>query len=85
MNRKFFECACGDCSHNLAISLDTDDDLEYTYVHVHLCQSNNFFKRLWLALKYVLNCESEMWGHYTEIILNKQTTKDLTNFLNNDK
>lgn len=89
MNREFFSCSCGDCSHNLAISydpnVDVDVDIDYLYIHIHLIQSNNFFKRLWLAIKYVLNIESDHWGHYTEIILNKSETDRIVNFINNIK
>lgn len=85
MNRQFFTCTCGDCSHNLALSydpnFDINQDLDYLYIHVHLTQTNNIFKRVWLAIKYILNMESEPWGHYTEVILDKSQTDKLVEFI----
>jgi hypothetical protein len=76
-----FICDCGSVDHQIVIrKLPNEDEI---FVYVHLIQENNFFKRFWLALKYILGYKS-IYGHFSEFVLGDDTKKRMIDFLNNN-
>lgn len=87
MNKKLFTCSCGDCSHNIIVARDPnyiDDDVDYLYVHVHLSTHRSFLARLTKAIKYIFKLESDEWGHYSEVILDKSSAMELVDFIKSE-
>lgn len=66
MNKQseYFECVCGTDEHTLRFKLDTHDpnDVEL-YTSVFLNQYRGFFKRLWIAVKYLFGYKCK-YGHW---------------------
>lgn len=79
MARRFFSCNCYDCSHNICVDIDTEDDVDFVYISPHLTTYRNFFQRFVIALKYLFKNEST--GCYAEIILSKEQVEDLITFI----
>jgi len=52
MKSTFFECQCTSSEHTLKFIYDEEDKELYTTIY--LCQYRNIFKRILVALKYVL-------------------------------
>jgi hypothetical protein len=46
-------CQCGDPAHQVLLYYNTKDKL--VYLAVHLFHTNNIFKRIWIALKYIFS------------------------------
>jgi hypothetical protein len=61
METEFFECACHSDEHTLKFSYDPEDNELYT--SVYLCQYRNFFRHVWVAVRYVLGYRSK-YGHW---------------------
>ncbi len=57
----FFECNCGSKEHTLRFVLDKDE--HEIYVSIFLNQWRPFYKRIWVALKYVFGYKSK-YGHW---------------------
>lgn len=61
---EFFECVCGADEHTLRFKLDAYDpkDVEL-YTSVFLNHYRSFFKRLWVAIKYLFGykCRDGHW------------------------
>lgn len=66
---EFFECTCRSDEHTLKFSLDPDDGELYTSVYLH--QYRSVFKRIGIALKYVLGYLCR-FGHWDCFILKPQ-------------
>ena len=84
MNKKLFTCTCNDCSHNIILAHDPNydtDDIDFLYVHVHLITYQNFFSRLVKAFKYLFKLEADEWGHYSEVILSKESALEMAEFI----
>jgi len=73
-----FVCDCSDVSHNIIFQLwdfGKDGDLgrpantncELT-VHVPLNETNGFWKRVWLAIRYIFGYKSK-YGHYDVMMI----------------
>ena len=74
-DRLYVQCDCQAPEHLL--QFDRDEDYVYVYV---LLTTDGFFSRAWKALKYVFGYKSR-YGHFDEILLNKQTQKELVDYL----
>lgn len=57
-----------------------DDECSDLYLNI-IMESGTFRKRLIRGLKYIFGLHSRH-GHFTEVILNEKTIKDLQEFLN---
>ncbi|MDC1299973.1 hypothetical protein N8Z24_00545 [bacterium] len=76
MDPKYFECMCFDASHTLRLTGNKEDVwVEY---HLHTCAG--FFKRIWLALKYVFGCR-QFEGHFDCTIFYKRDIPRLIDIL----
>ena len=63
---KYFECSCGSPEHRLVITVEDNKEFGdppeiYTETYVH--NYRNFFKRCWVALKYVFGFKNK-YGHF---------------------
>ena len=79
MERKIFICQCQSLEHQVGFWYDEEDD--YLYCEPHLKTHRNFFKRLWVALKYVFGFRSR-YGHWDSTIFEKEDMKKLRDYLN---
>ena len=72
---KLFVCVCNSLDHQLIISkISGDEDI---YVTVGLIEDLHFFKRLWVALRYLFGRNDPQ----VEIILSPEKTKSLVDIL----
>ena len=62
-----FECTCSTFDHN--VRFETDNELGSITISVPLNHWLPWWKRLWLAVKYVLG-RTERYGHYDTVELN---------------
>lgn len=79
MKPEYFTCQCNSPEHTLRFVLDKEDNEIYT--EVYLNQHNNFFKRCWIALKYVFGYTSK-YGHWDCFILKNEEAGRLKHLLN---
>ncbi len=79
MNNEILVCECGDPSHQLVFSYDDGD--EEVYVSVLLNPNHPWYKRLWVALKYIFGHRS-IYGDFDEVILTKNHVGKLQNIIN---
>ena len=68
-------CKCGDPSHHLIMFYNHID--KEVYVTVHLNDKYNFFKRIWVALKYVFGRKRSIYGDFDDIILRTEDAHKL--------
>lgn len=76
MKRDVIFCSCGSAEHQLLIWHDDEFSGEYREVGLqpHLVTHQNIFKRIFVAIRYVLGYRSR-YGHWDSIIV------DSTNYL----
>lgn len=74
---EFFECACGSDEHTLRFTLSLDDDEPELYTHVYLRNWQGFWKRCWIALKYVCGYTSK-YGHWDCFIMRPEDAARLS-------
>jgi hypothetical protein len=75
----YVECSCGSPEHLL--QFDRDEDFVYIYI---LLNNENFFKRIWLGLKYIFGYKCR-YGNFDEILLSKESVKSLAEYLGEEK
>ena len=78
MENDIFICDCEDIEHQLVVSRDVDEK-ELT-LSIHLSQYQNFFQRIWVAIKYVFGKKS-IYGAWDVIILNEKKMIKLKNLI----
>ena len=78
METEFFECACHSDEHTLKFSYDAEDHQLYTSVYLN--QYQNVFRRVWVAIKYVLGYRSK-YGHWDCFIMQPQDAERLRSLL----
>jgi hypothetical protein len=78
MERKIFVCECSSLEHQVSFWYDEDEDT--LYVETHLVTHKNFFKRLWVGLKYAFGYKSR-FGEWDEILLDPKSQKELYQWL----
>jgi len=76
-----FICACESAGHQLIFSRFTSDDYDDldVYLTIGLIHDLPFFKRLWVALRYLFKLRSD--PYQMEIILTSENTKALATSL----
>jgi len=74
----YFQCECSSQDHTVGISFDAEEK-EVT-LHTQLAQHNNIFKRLVLAVKYVLG-QTPSYGHWDTTMMNEEKFMDLYNLM----
>ena len=78
MENDIFICDCEDIEHQLVVSREVDEK-ELT-LSIHLSQYQNFFQRIWVAIKYVFGKKS-IYGAWDVIILNEKKMIKLKNLI----
>lgn len=66
MKPQYFECDCHSTEHTLRFVWDDSDNTIYT--EVFLNQYRNFFKRCWIALRYIFGYKCR-YGHWDCFLL----------------
>ena len=64
---KIVICGCGDSSHHLIFTLDSDD--KEVWLHYQL-ELRVWYKRLWIGIKYIFGYQSR-FGAYGELLINE--------------
>ena len=54
-------CSCFSDEHNLQFTYDEEDKVIYTTIYLH--QYRSFFKRVWVAIKYIFGYHCK-YGHW---------------------
>lgn len=72
----YIECA-GGCPEHL-LQFERYD--EFVYVYTLLTNQDNFFKRVWIAIKYIFGYKCR-YGHFDEILLSRDSVDKLCKFL----
>lgn len=78
-NRETFICECGSLEHQITVYYD--DEERSLYFYPHLITYDNFFKRLWVGLKYAFGYKSR-YGAWDEVIMDPNNQEKLKRFLN---
>ena len=76
---EYFEC----CYHSLdhTIKFEYEEEYNELTLSISLFQFNNFFKRIWIALKYIFN-QANRYGHYDCVIINQDDKERLLSVIN---
>jgi len=80
--QKIFVCACHSYSHQAFLSYDRDD--KELCITIHLITYRNFFKRLWIGLKYAFGYTSN-YGEWDSFIFKEEDEQKLLDYLNQIK
>lgn len=83
MKDEFFVCECGSDEHTLRFTYDedeTENDLKEIYTSVYLNQHRSFFKRLWVAIRYVFGYKCK-YGHWDCFVLRREDAERMIRML----
>jgi len=75
---KCFECSCSSPDHMIRFVYMPEDncDGEDLYMDVQINPTYSFFKRIWLAIKYVLGY-TKKYGHWDCVLIKPEDYEDL--------
>lgn len=79
MNNYYFDCECSDFNHTFRFVYDQTDNA--VWLEVRLNQYLPWYKRVWVALKYIFKCRPA-YGHYDTTILRHEDLGKLDDLLN---
>lgn len=80
MQNELLLCDCNDVNHCLVLTVDEwEGEVPMFTVHAKLSPEKSFWKRIVIALKYVMGTSSN-YG-FIEIVLNDKSAKQLENFV----
>ena len=82
----YLECDCSSAEHVIRYSFDPDAKLndptdDYIYTTTFLNQYRSFWKRIWIAIKYIFGYKCK-YGHFDCAMINKNEATSLRDFLN---
>jgi hypothetical protein len=82
----YVECECHSVEHVVRYTFYPDDALydpadRLVYVTMFLNQYRSFWKRIWVAIKYVFGYKCK-YGHFDCTMVNVDEATNLRNFLN---
>lgn len=79
---ELFICECGDLSHQFVVSWYPDDPdwNDELYLNIHLNQTYSFWKRFWIAVKYLFGHKCR-FGVFDEILVSPHRAKQLKSVL----
>lgn len=81
MEHEIVICKCESVEHQIIFSyFPEDEDERVVYMSVHLSPMYGFFKRIWVALKYIFGYRS-MYGHFDDIIIGQKDSHKLVKIL----
>lgn len=75
---EYIECVCSCACHNLRFSWDPDPSFPKILVSVFLNSYYGFFRRIWLAIRYIFGFKSK-YGQFDEVILMNEQVEQLEN------
>ncbi len=76
--RELFVCDCNDISHQFVINLDSpDEDWQFVSVEIKLNRNLPWWKRLWVAFKYVFCKYPCRFGDFDEVLLGRKHAPQL--------
>lgn len=82
MEEKFIRCVCHSPKHQAIFSYDPDEkDCPELWMEIHLCHYENFFRRVWIALKYIFGYRCE-YGHWDCLLLDEAKGIEVRDFIN---
>jgi len=82
MEQYYFECQCSDYNHLIRFNMsELDGDV---YVDVRLNHYERWYKRIWIALKYVFK-KDHSYGHYDITLLREEDFHRLHDLLDRGK
>ena len=75
-------CDCHSPEHQIIFTYWPDDEPveRMVYVTFHLTNYDNFFKRLWVGLRYAFGYRCQ-YGHWDEVMISVDTARKLWEFL----
>lgn len=78
MKNHFVVCACSSSEHTVRF-IHSEHDKEL-YTEVYLNNHRSFFKRVWVAIKYICGYTSK-YGHFDCALFTKDEAQKLRDFL----
>lgn len=72
------KCDCHSPEHQLTVYKDSEDN--EVWLEIHLITYKNFFKRLWVGLKYAFGYKCR-YGNFDTTLLSKESCEKLSKFL----
>ena len=75
--KKYYECDCTDSDHVIRVETDHDADWEECVISTQLAPLHPWYKRIWVAVKYVFNPHGGNYSHWHDTILNLDSTREL--------
>jgi len=76
---KYFECMCHSPEHVLRVEID--EDFKCVVFTTYLDHYLPWYKRIIVAIRYVLGFEPSQYGHFSETLLKDEDTKKLIELL----
>lgn len=73
--KKFYECDCTDNDHTIQVW--TDPEFDEVIISTQLAPLHPWYKRVWVAVKYVFNPHGGNYSHWHDTILNPDSTREL--------
>lgn len=74
---EIFICECGSLEHSYAFWYD--EETKDIHFMPHLISYRNFFKRIWVAIKYIFGYQCR-YGHFDSMIINPEDIKKLRGY-----
>ena len=74
---EYFECSCFSPEHHFFLSIDKED--KEIYLRVFLHNGYGFFKRCWVASKYIFGYKCR-YGDWDEVIIKEKDVPRLIEF-----
>lgn len=76
---EWIQCECHSHDHLLHVYLDTeyDEDTAALYISPLLNFRPNFFRRIWIAIKYVFRVNPRFGYHFDEVIVSGENLDNL--------
>ena len=80
MSKKFYECDCSDSDHTIQVW--TDPEFDEVIISTQLAPLHPWYKRIWVAVKYVFNPHGGGYSHWHDTILSVDSARKLRDQLN---
>jgi hypothetical protein len=74
--KKYYECDCTDSDHVISVETDHDADWEECVISTQLAPLHPWYKRIWVALKYIVNPHGD-YSHWHDTNLSYAKTQEL--------